>query len=48
MWVRAWRKFLRNKLAVLSGIFVVLLILTAYVGPFLLKYPNDGVDYMAV
>lgn len=48
MWTRAWRKFLRNKLAVLSGIFVVLLILTAYVGPYLLKYPYDGVDYTAV
>lgn len=48
MWVRAWRKFLRNKLAVLSGIFVVLLILTAFVGPFLLPYSYDGVDYTAV
>lgn len=48
MWVRAWRKFKRNKLALLSGIFVALLILTAYLGPYLLQYSYDGVDYMAV
>lgn len=48
MWVRAWRKFKRNKLAVASGIFVLLLILAAYVGPFLLPYSYDTIDYTAV
>jgi ABC-type dipeptide/oligopeptide/nickel transport system permease subunit len=48
MWGRAWSKFKRNKLAVAGGVFVILLILTAYVGPYLLRYPYDGVDYTAV
>lgn len=48
MWVRAWKKFKRNKLAVLGGLFVVLLILTAFVGPYLLPYTYDQIDYTAV
>ncbi len=48
MWVRAWNKFKRNKLAVFGAVFVTLLMLTAFVGPYLLPYGYDQIDYTAV
>lgn len=46
-WRRAWRKFSRNRLAVVGLGFVLLLIVVGLLGPWLTPYPYDTVDYTA-
>jgi len=46
-WRRTWRKFSRNKLAVVGAVFVTLLILAAVFAPWIAPYAYDKVDYTA-
>lgn len=46
-WKQAWRRFRRNKLATISLVFVVLLVLVAIFAPLLAPYAYDDTDYIA-
>lgn len=43
-----WRRFKRNRLALVSFYFIVFLILLAVIGPFLLPYDYKTMDYTAL
>jgi peptide/nickel transport system permease protein len=47
-WVIARRKFMKNKLAMISLIFLVLLVLTAVIGPMVTKHDIVRVDLMNI
>lgn len=40
----AWRRFLRNKVAVIASLVIIFLLLLAFVGPFLYTVSPDAVD----
>ncbi len=46
-WRRAWRKFQRNRFAVVGLGFVLVLLVVGLLGPWLAPYPFDKVDYAA-
>jgi ABC-type dipeptide/oligopeptide/nickel transport system permease subunit len=46
-WARAWRKYRRNKFAVVGLVFVALLLVVGLLGPMLAPYPYAAVDYNA-
>jgi ABC-type dipeptide/oligopeptide/nickel transport system permease subunit len=43
-----WKRFSKNKVAVVSLVFIIILILIAIVGPKLSKYTYEDVDYTAL
>jgi ABC-type dipeptide/oligopeptide/nickel transport system permease subunit len=43
-WASAWRRFSRNKMAVVGGVFAVILILTAVLAPLVAPYQYDETD----
>ncbi|HEY7332775.1 MAG TPA: ABC transporter permease [Candidatus Limnocylindria bacterium] len=48
LWRDALERLLKNRLAILGGIFVILLVLLAVVGPFITPYGYDQTDIAAV
>jgi len=47
-WTIARRKFMKNKLAMISLAFIILLIITAIVGPMITKHDIVRIDYMQI
>jgi len=41
----AWRRLLRNKMAVAGGVFVIFLVIIAIFAPYIAPYPFDKVDF---
>jgi len=41
-WASAWRRFKRNRMAVVGGVFAVLLVLAALLAPWVAPYPYDA------
>lgn len=48
LWRSAMRRLVRNRVAMISGIFLILLILVAIIGPFVLPYQYAQQNYDAV
>lgn len=48
LWWDAWYRLLRNKMAVVSGIFVTLLIILVLATPWITPYPFDEISYEEV
>ena len=43
-----WRKFKKQRLALISGIFILLLVIIAILGPSITPYSSDEPDYTSV
>lgn len=43
-----WNNFKKNKFAIVGSVVIVLVILFALIGPFISKYPENGIDYNAM
>ncbi|RME48487.1 MAG: ABC transporter permease subunit [Deltaproteobacteria bacterium] len=48
LWFDAWRRLWRNKAAVASGLFILLLGLVAILTPWIAPYPFDEIDFGAM
>jgi peptide/nickel transport system permease protein len=47
LWLEAWRRFRRHRLAVLGGVVLVLMVLAVLAGPFVYRLPIDEIDFKA-
>lgn len=47
-WSRRWARFRRNRMAVGSGIFCIVLVLAAVFAPWISPYPYDQIDYTQI
>ena len=45
LWVDAWHRLLKNKAAVVSGVIMILMVLTVVFGPMLLPWEGDFTDW---
>lgn len=45
LWVDAWRRLIKNKMAVISAVFVVVMIIFALLGPWISPFEVDAIDY---
>ncbi len=45
LWTDAWRRLLKNKMAIASAIYVVLIVIIALIGPFIAPYEVDTQNY---
>jgi len=47
LWLEAWRRFRRHRLAVLGGVVLGLMVLAVLAGPFVYRVPIDEIDFKA-
>jgi peptide/nickel transport system permease protein len=47
LWVEAWRRFRRHKLAMLGAVVLGLMVLAVVIGPFVYRVPIDEIDFKA-
>ncbi len=47
LWLEAWRRFRRHRLAVLGGVVLALMVLAVLAGPFVYRVPIDEIDFKA-
>jgi peptide/nickel transport system permease protein len=47
LWLEAWRRFRRHRLAVLGGVVLALMVLAVLAGPFVYRLPIDEIDFKA-
>jgi len=47
LWLEAWRRFRRHRLAVLGGVVLALMVVAVLAGPFVYRVPIDEIDFKA-
>jgi peptide/nickel transport system permease protein len=47
LWLEAWRRFRRHRLAVLGAVVLALMVLAVLAGPFVYRVPIDEIDFKA-